>query len=679
MIMFAAVAGLLFALAPAGAQDTYQWDAGVGTGSTVEDGGGIWQVGGPNWYDQTTPANDQNWVDGNHALFGGGAGGAAGTVTVSGTVAPANLTFEQPAVGNYTFTGGTINVGNNDTSGANFVITDNTTTGTTTISSKVMWNNDTNLRIDTATATTNLILNGGGGGEPGDGTVDYGRGLDKHGPGTLTLSGASPFTFGDDRHRGPEGWHVHNGKLVIETNVSSRNGDFGSIRQAEYDDFGVLVKPAGQLEIRGNGSLTVGGGTQGLSGITTLRDNAQFNLYGDGIFQIDDGGDVNGKIIIQDNAVLTVNRDATALGYPPTGNWSPGGFIMTMEWGKASATIDQEGGTVNFDVPLEDGGNGPGLIMSGRKGTPGYDVDTTYNLDGGTLNVSGVFNTATTNPPTGPIASGGNGYSPIFNFNGGTLKASQDDSADAGVIADGLDHLMGNLWHAYVKAGGANIDTNSFDASIDQALEHDPALGDTADGGLRKLGDGTLTLLQVSDYTGDTTIDAGVLQVMHAYLDDASNVSIGSGAKMHLNFAGTDTITGLTLGGVAQAPGLYNSGTTGTYFTGTGTLQVTGSPGPTPPGDANSNGFVDDDDLAVLLSNWESDPGTITTWELGDFTADTDVDDDDLAVLLGNWTGSPPGGAAVPEPVSAALLLIGAPLAALRRRRRRCPRATARR
>jgi len=87
------------------------------------------------------------------------------------------------------------------------------------------------------------------------------------------------------------------------------------------------------------------------------------------------------------------------------------------------------------------------------------------------------------------------------------------------------------------------------------------------------------------------------------------------------------------------------------------------------PGDADGNSFVDDSDLAVLLGNWEDDPGTITTWELGDFTEDTDVDDDDLAVLLGNWTGPPPGAAAVPEPATMTLLGLGG-LVAMRRRRR---------
>ena len=78
------------------------------------------------------------------------------------------------------------------------------------------------------------------------------------------------------------------------------------------------------------------------------------------------------------------------------------------------------------------------------------------------------------------------------------------------------------------------------------------------------------------------------------------------------------------------------------------------------PADANGDGFVDDSDLAVVLSNWEQDPGDITAWELGDFTGDNDVDDTDLAVVLGNWTGnlfatlaSAEAGGAAGEPASA--------------------------
>ncbi len=87
------------------------------------------------------------------------------------------------------------------------------------------------------------------------------------------------------------------------------------------------------------------------------------------------------------------------------------------------------------------------------------------------------------------------------------------------------------------------------------------------------------------------------------------------------------------------------------------------------PGDADGNGYVDDDDLSLLLANWTGVGGTGKAWSTGDFEGDGDVADDDLSLLLSNWTGPPPSPLAVPEPTAVALLLPGVVGLMLRRRR----------
>jgi autotransporter-associated beta strand protein len=98
-------------------------------------------------------------------------------------------------------------------------------------------------------------------------------------------------------------------------------------------------------------------------------------------------------------------------------------------------------------------------------------------------------------------------------------------------------------------------------------------------------------------------------------------------------------------------------------------------------GDADVNGQVDVADLGRLASNWQ----TATGWSGGDFDYSGFVDVADLGMLASNWqagAGDPLGpsfaealaavglpGAAVPEPMGAAALLIGAwSLKRLRRR-----------
>jgi len=82
------------------------------------------------------------------------------------------------------------------------------------------------------------------------------------------------------------------------------------------------------------------------------------------------------------------------------------------------------------------------------------------------------------------------------------------------------------------------------------------------------------------------------------------------------------------------------------------------------PGDANLDGVVNVGDLGILAGGWGASD---RTWFEGDFNLDGLVDVGDLGMLAGNWgLPAPPGYAAVPEPLTAMLMLLG--LAALLRR-----------
>ena len=95
---------------------------------------------------------------------------------------------------------------------------------------------------------------------------------------------------------------------------------------------------------------------------------------------------------------------------------------------------------------------------------------------------------------------------------------------------------------------------------------------------------------------------------------------------------------------------------------------------PRRPGDLTGNGWVDFEDLTVLLANWNQAVGV----EAGNLVMpdSTPVNFDDLTVLLSEWTGPGPAGspeaaldgAPVPEPSSLVLAMIGL-LGVCRRRR----------
>ncbi|TWU27752.1 beta strand repeat-containing protein [Bythopirellula polymerisocia] len=101
--------------------------------------------------------------------------------------------------------------------------------------------------------------------------------------------------------------------------------------------------------------------------------------------------------------------------------------------------------------------------------------------------------------------------------------------------------------------------------------------------GITKKGTGKWLLTGANTYTGDTSVEAGILSMNNAFLADSSAVRISTGGILDLNFGGSDIVGSLFLNGAAQANGLWGSlASSATFksplFTGNGLLNVGGTP-----------------------------------------------------------------------------------------------------
>ena len=246
----------------------------------------------------------------------------------------------------------------------------------------------------------------------------------------------------------------------------------------------------------------------------------------------------------------------------------------------ANSAYTITGGTLTV-TGFYKGGNGGDFTLDVAGGT--FDMQNaafvTYGTGNGTIDLNGgTFQT--TNGISSGVAGASINASTVYgtstvNFNGGTLTAE----------ANNVTLLTSNVTQANVQAGGAVFDTNGFTATVAQSLLHDASLAGT-DGGLTKNGTGTLNLTGTGNtYNGNTTVNAGTLQINSAFLASTSTVSIASGAFMNLSYTGTDTVAALYLNGVAQANGIYGASPSllgSSYFKGSGTLTVDGVAVPEP-------------------------------------------------------------------------------------------------
>jgi len=339
--------------------------------------------------------------------------------------------------------------------------------------------------------------------------------LEKLGGGKLTLAAAGTTAAPTLYVRGGE-LAVTAGTLeVMDTVKDFAFDDRASafVRNAVLRIAGGTVRTAGSLVVGYAGEPAALAVSSGVLEIGTNPDAPARDLFaGASIAATVDisGGitNVHGELTVGSNSSTTVNIRGGTLA-----------ASRLRHLKQNHATVNLTGGGVTVDeVVLETG------TMA--------DSSLTINLDaGGTLTTDRMYLNRT---------GGTSGtHALVLRFDGGTL---QKKSGRGGHLIDDIMGAGGTLvWDVIIQDGGAKIATDGFDASIVRPLLHDPALGATRDGGLVKKGAGRLTLSGTSTYTGETTVEAGILA-----LDSAtSNNNIVNSPVVDVRLDATLDVRGL--------------------------------------------------------------------------------------------------------------------------------------
>jgi len=261
---------------------------------------------------------------------------------------------------------------------------------------------------------------------------------------------------------------------------------------------------------------------------------------------------VNGTLTTTARFNTATMLNSTGIVNQVGGTWNLGDQFQGANGGNAGeqSIINVSGGTMNI------GGGGSTLFVASRGGgqlnLSGDGVVNcnildvcrnasatvvcagVVNLNGGILMVNRV-GTASANAGTTFVS----GTSATLNFNGGTLVAK----------TSATNFILGNLSAPTIPIAtfvnlGANIDDGGNAITVCEPLQHDSSLGNNLDGGLTKIGSGTLTLIGSSTYTGDTTISNGTLALSgNGSISNSDNIFVNAGAILDVSARNNSTLT----------------------------------------------------------------------------------------------------------------------------------------
>jgi fibronectin-binding autotransporter adhesin len=367
--------------------------------------------------------------------------------------------------------------------------------------------------------------------------------------GTLTLSGARvAATCGSIVVNTVGTLTITNGTYTLGTNTIavgiSTNGTFnqsgGSVTLTAGGTQFTLGSASGLgvFNLSG-GTFTTGAATSRgiIMGVNTGVGGGTINLSGTGTLQMASGG----------NSLLQIGRSDAAAN-------------------NTTNLFNQTGGTATIGI----------LAMGGAAAAGSTGVTATLTVSGGTfvantftllsagntnaseINISG---TADVTLPAFPTTRGTSSTA-LVRFDGGTLKPTASSTT-----------YMQSLTNVFIKTGGFTFDTSGYDITINQILRtHATSLN----GGLTKLGTGTLTLTATATYTGTTTVSAGSLKITGS-IASSTAVSVSGGTLEGPSTTGASATAGGTVTVSDSTTSKIRPGSFGNNTLNTGALTFSGT------------------------------------------------------------------------------------------------------
>lgn len=317
---------------------------------------------------------------------------------------------------------------------------------------------------------------------------------------------------------------------------------------------GILsIQTSGALGSTASGTVISGSGTLDIN--TTAAFANTINLGAEALTISGSGFGGNGTIV---NNSTTANQINAVQQVVMAGDASIGGAFRWDMRGTGNA-LDMAGFSLT-----KVGGNQITLVGTTVNNPGGIVVnngmlslETSCNLNGSSANTLTVNNGGAVNFYQSSVAPA---WTLVLN-SGSTFSATSGNGAQ--------NHWIGPV----TLNGAATLNSDGGHIYVDGEI--------SGVGSIVKIGTSGATLSVSNSYTGNTTVNAGTLNLGVASLASGSTVTVANGAVLSLNFVETNTVAALVLNGVSQPAGEYSAASSSPFLAGTGLLKVAPSAPPT--------------------------------------------------------------------------------------------------